>query len=229
MRPPDDIGVFFFGDSICIGQYVSIHKGWVTRISAALTEFGVEIGRTISVTNVSSSGRITREALERMPYEIQSQKPDVVLVQFGMNDCNYWESDNGLPRVSPKAFAANLEEIVDRLTAAGAKAVLLITNHLTARTTQSMRGCDISYQESNERYNELIRDVAANAADHVTLIDIEIVFKNYIKGDSERLHELLLPAPDSLHLSEKGHNIYYDAVLPLLKETVTDMVGSMHV
>ena len=28
------IRVFFFGDSICFGQGVSIHRGWVTRIAS---------------------------------------------------------------------------------------------------------------------------------------------------------------------------------------------------
>ena len=90
MATPDETRIFFFGDSICVGQYVSLHKGWVTQLSAAFADFGEARGHRISVTNASASGRITREALERMPYEIQSQHPDIVIIQFGMNDCNHW-------------------------------------------------------------------------------------------------------------------------------------------
>ena len=83
------IKVYFFGDSICVGQYISIHKGWVTRTSAELEELGKKYNHQIIVSNASANGRITRQALEQMPYEIQSRHPDILIVQFGLNDCNY--------------------------------------------------------------------------------------------------------------------------------------------
>jgi len=201
------INVFFFGDSICIGQYVSIHKGWVTRTSAEMSELGQKYKRQVIVTNASASGRTTRQALEQMPYEIQSQHVDILIVQFGMNDCNYWQTDRGLPRVSPKAFAANLEEIIARAFNFEAKKVLLNTNHPNGLDQKTMPFTNISYQQSNERYNKIIREVAARSDSRVILNDVEKSFKTYTNGNRERLLELLLPNPDLLHLSERGHDL----------------------
>ena len=108
------MNLLFFGDSICNGQGIAIHKGWVTRLSASLTAEAEKLGQRLVVINSSVNGRTTRQALETMPYEVQSLAPEIVIVQFGMNDCNCWVTDRGLPRVSERAFTANLVEMIDR-------------------------------------------------------------------------------------------------------------------
>ena len=69
-----------------------------------------------------------------MPYDIQSHEPDLLLVQFGMNDCNFWESDRGNPRVSLDAFRANLREIYTRAFSFGVHNVIQLTNHPSGRS-----------------------------------------------------------------------------------------------
>ena len=61
-RNPDraPLWVFFFGDSICFGQGVSIYKGWVPRLSATLAQVGEERGRAVGVHNLSVNGNTTR-------------------------------------------------------------------------------------------------------------------------------------------------------------------------
>jgi acyl-CoA thioesterase I len=222
----DPVRVFFFGDSICFGQGVSIHKGWVTRISASLGALSQELGRQVLLMNASISGNTTRMALERMPYDIQSQNPDVLIVQFGMNDCNYWETDRGNPRVSPAAFRANLMEIIARGYTFGCRRVLLNTNHPTGRDQSLMPHTTITYQESNERYNETIRSVAQELGDRVVLNDVEAAFRTHINGSADTLRSLLLPAPDLLHLSETGHDLYYDLVFPQVRAAVVEVAAS---
>lgn len=204
----DPISVFFFGDSICFGQLVSPHLIWTTKLAARL-EAALQ-PQTVVVNNASINGNTTRQALERMPYDIQSHRVDFLLVQFGMNDCNYWQTDCGVPRVSPGAFAANLHEIIARAVRFGARRVFLSTNHPTTRT-QPFHGLDLSYQDSNASYNLLIREVAAEAALHspVTLIDIDASCRR-VCAEGTSLAELLLD--DQLHLSRLGHEIYLEAV-----------------
>lgn len=217
--------MFFFGDSICFGQGVSIHRGWVTRISASLDELGRTLGRDVMLNNASISGNTTRMALERMPYDVQSHEPDVLIVQFGMNDCNHWATDRGNPRVSPRAFQANLEEIIQRGIAFGARRVVLNTNHPTGRTVQPMPHSTLTYQESNARYNEIIRRVAEDAGGRVVLNDMERVFREHVEQTGAPLPSLLLPDPDLLHLSVAGHDLYYGAVYPSVREAVLDFAG----
>lgn len=212
--------LIFFGDSICVGQGVSIHKGWVTRLAAHVTEICDARGIDIVVLNASVNGNTTRQALERMPYDIQSHGTDLLIVQFGMNDCNYWESDRGAPRVSPAAFSANLGEIVDRALRFGARKVLINTNHPTTRITSRFPWADCSYQESNARYNELIRQVADSRRAHAILNDVEAGFNELIKR-GHRLESLLLA--DGLHLSERGHDVYFDLICPRVGSLIDEL------
>lgn len=222
MNNSKSIKVFFFGDSICFGQGVSIHKGWVPRISANLSDIALERGCEVMINNASINGNTTRLALERMPYDIQSQEADLLITQFGMNDCNYWETDRGNPRVSPKAFAANLEEIIERAFTFGTKKVLINTNHPTGRDRQKMAHSDVTYQQSNEQYNQIIREVAARQDSRVILTDVEKQFLSRIKGEREKLLSLLLP--DLLHLSESGHDLYFETVYPAVERAVLELI-----
>jgi lysophospholipase L1-like esterase len=194
---------------------VSIHKGWVTRLAAHVTELCEQRSIDVLVLNASINGNTTRQALERMPYDVQSHGVDFMIVQFGMNDCNYWQSDRGVPRVSQNSFGANLDEIVTRAFKFGAKGIILNTNHPTTRTREKLPFTAITYQESNKRYNEVIRRVAQEWGNSVLLNDVEIHFIEMIEsGKVQTLEELLLD--DGLHLSERGHQIYYDAVEPMI-------------
>lgn len=222
-HPNAPLRVTFFGDSICVGQGVSIYSGWVTRIAGELDRIAEQHGREIVVTNASVNGNTTRQALERMPYEVQSHGVDILIVQFGLNDCNYWETDQGLPRVSPTAFAANLGEIVARGRRFGAKRVFLHNNHPTTRNREPFPGTALSYQESNRQYNGIVRAVAGELSDDVVFTDIEAAFQKITRDECGRLEELLLA--DGLHLSRRGHDVYFDVVAEKIKQGVLDALG----
>ncbi|HEV7284178.1 MAG TPA: SGNH/GDSL hydrolase family protein [Kaistia sp.] len=210
--------IVFFGDSICFGQGVSIHRGWVTRISAQLEILGEQMGRRVVVVNSSINGNTTRQALERMPYDVQSQGAEIMIVQFGMNDCNHWVTDKGVPRVSREAFKANLQEIIDRARKHSAKTIILNTNHATLRQHERLAGTDLTYEDSNRLYNEAIRSVAkANLLDTV-LNDMEEAFLETPEGS---LSEYLLD--DHLHLSVKGHDMYYEHISKILGPIIREM------
>ena len=213
-KPP--IRLVFFGDSICVGQGISVHSGWVTRIAASVEEMGKLIGRDILVVNSSVNGNTTRQALERMPYDVQSHHVDMMIVQFGMNDCNYWQTDKGNPRVSLKAFSANLEEIIMRGKSFGAKKIVLNTNHLTARTTHKMPYTDLTYEQSNQQYNGVIREIAQKQGEDVILVDVERIFKDYIREKSMNPQEFVLE--DGLHLNLQGHDLYFNSIYPKLEK-----------
>lgn len=206
--------VVFFGNSICFGQLVSPHLGWVTRISAALATWLGGQKRPIRVTNTSINGNTTRMALERMPFDVQSHGVDVCIVQFGLNDCNHWQTDLGLPRVSPAAFRANLAEIVERARRSGARRIMLQTNHPTMRTRDELGGTGRTYQQWNDSYNELIRAVAKDAGPDVVLNDIAMAWAEKLRNDGPALSDLLLE--DGLHLGEAGHDLYYDLAEPVV-------------
>ncbi len=217
------MNVLFFGDSICNGQGIAIHKGWVTRLSASLTEEAQCFGQSLVVINSAVNGRTTRQALETMPYEVQQMRPEIVIVQFGMNDCNIWETDRGNPRVSPMAFEANLREIVQRVLTFGAQEVYLHTNHPSGRDQKLLAHSTVTYEEQNRRYNQIIRHVATSDA-RVSFVDIEAAFNQATNGDRAQVARLVLP--DLLHPSEEGHELYYNTVQPRLRQSVLRLLGN---
>jgi len=222
MSDQKTIRITFFGDSIFVGQGVSIYRGWVTRLSQYLESYGEQVGRELLVTNASVNGRTTRQALEDMPYTVQSHGVDILVVQFGLNDCNYWESDKGLPRVSVDAFQANLREIVDRGFRFGATYVILNNNHPTSRTSDILPHTSITYEESNQSYCEAIRALSSTFDDKVVFKDIHSHFSDLVGSGSMTIDELLLP--DGLHLSAAGHDAYLSFMKPVITQCIDHLL-----
>jgi lysophospholipase L1-like esterase len=227
-----NIKVAFLGDSICTGYGVSVHDGWVNRVSTVLAR---EYPGVV-VLNSSVNGRTTRQALEIMPYEIQSHPPDVLVVQFGMNDCNRWDTDKGLTRVSALAFKANMAEIIQRALTFGVRRIFVNTNHVTGLDFRKMSNHVWTYQDGNRRYNEIVRECVSWTYDKVAgdqkilLNDIELAFEKYIEYidrsgsyDRKKLLSLLCPKPDLLHLSVTGHELYFKTTYPSICEAIRDV------
>ena len=216
------VKVTFFGDSTCVGQGVSINQGWVTKIAKHLDDYGQRIQREILVSNSSINGRTTRQALEDMPYHVQSQGAEVLVVQFGLNDCNHWVTDRGLPRVSLPAFVANLREIISRGQRFGARRTLLNNNHPTSRDKTIMPGAAITYEASNRSYNAAIRDFAATLPLHVQFQDIEAYFQANL-DEQQPIENFLLS--DGLHLSAAGHERYFRLMCPIIQHAVDAVIA----
>jgi len=215
------ISILFFGDSICVGQGVSINKGWVQQIVNVLDEQLEGLETEVLVTNSSVNGRTTRQALEDMPYHVQGQNPDIVIIQYGLNDCNHWATDKGLPRVSQRAFAANLLEIVERATHFGAKFVLLNNNHPTYRDTEKFPNTDRTYEAFNKQYNSITRSVAVELKGKVIFQDVEDHFNILLERGGDIRQYLL---SDGLHLNEDGHRLYYDLMTPVMTSVVEQLL-----
>lgn len=207
------VTLVFMGDSITEGQYVDLQLGWTdllaTRLKTALAKSGIKI----ACHNRGISGETTRQGLERFPRDVQGLRPDVMTLQFGLNDCNCWDTDEGVPRVSEAAYRANLIEMIARARNFGTREIILSTNHTTLRHRKMAGGKTL--EEQRKRYNELVREVAKETK--VTLCDIDRAF-----GDlsQEALAELLLPEPDLLHLSPKGHTLYAETIYPLVLKAI---------
>lgn len=199
----------FFGDSITAGQYVPLPLHWTTLLSKRLEDRNLA---DVHYSVGAVAGDTTRQGLERFPGQVQSVRPQVVTIQFGLNDCNRWQTDGGLPRVSEAAFQANLHEMISRARRFGTTQVILLTSHPTLRPTVFEDGA--TYEDCRRRYNEITRDVAHES--DVQLLDVEAGFAPY----RTRLADLLLGPPDVLHLSATGHATYANLLEPTLRSAL---------
>ena len=116
---------------------------------------------------------------------------------------------------------ANLKEIIDRSQYWGILEVTLQTNHPTLRDEIMANG--ESYEENNQRYNELIRMVAREKK--VILVDIHDKFMKVLKQNlNVKPNGLLLPYPDLLHLSENGNRLYFEFMKEEIEKAVERVV-----
>ena len=211
--------LYFFGDSICFGQYVSPHETWVTEISQILASKAESFGRGFCVQNPSINGNTTRMALERIGYDLVAHKPDYVWVQFGMNDCNYWASDCGLPRTTPESFEKNLIEIILRAKLS-AKHVWLGTNHPSVGKDKIFDYAPMSYEDNNAAYAHIIRTIPDKLGmpAWLSLVDTRRMIERQLQDSSVSMRDLLLE--DGIHLSLDGHRLYARMVMPYIADVI---------
>lgn len=205
--------LYFFGDSICVGQYVSIHKTWVSMVSKKLEE---DLGDKVIVMNASVNGNTTRIALERMHYDVLSHNPDIVFIQFGMNDCNIWETDKGCQRVALESYIQNLKEMFYRAKANDVKKVLFNTNHPSFLNKPFKYKKNTTYETSNSLYYKALKKIQMNSQD-VLFLDV----REHIESKKYSPEAYLLE--DGIHLNIKGHEIYCDYIYPFIKKTVNEV------
>ena len=215
---PMALTVVYMGDSITEGQYVQPELRWTDIVSSSLNRKFLPSPINLMLLNQGVSGETTRQGLERFARSVQAHQPEVIILQFGLNDCNCWVSDRGLPRVSLTAFRENLKEMIDRARVFGAREIILSTNHPTLRRKVLLSG--ESLEDSRRRYNDVVREIAAEKA--VTLCDIDVAFGSL--GDRE-LEALLLPYPDHLHLSPEGHLKYAATIQPHIERAIEKIIA----
>jgi lysophospholipase L1-like esterase len=215
--PPILVRVVHMGDSITFGQYVDEGLRWTSIISDRLTKKYLDSSINILSLSRGISGETTRMGLERFPADVQSLYPDVLTIQFGLNDCNCWLTDRGAQRVSSLAFKANLIEMIERSRLFGTKHIILANNHPTLRYKVMLNG--ERFEDANARYSEIIHQVAIDAK--VTFCDIRKEFEKYGRDE---LAEYLLPYPDQLHLSVAGNQVYANVIRPLVDEYVQEVI-----
>ncbi len=133
--------------------------------------------------NAGVSGENTAEGLSRIERDVLAHKPDLVTVEFGLNDIRY-EPEKSIPEAQ---FAENLRTTHRLLTAAGSRVLFMtptpIINiyHPYSQGTDyydRWGGCD----QLNAIYVQVIRDVAAELG--CPLCDIYDAFvKKAIEGE----------------------------------------------
>ena len=166
---PRAVTIVFMGDLLPPASTWNSEQRWTTLVSDALNRDYLATPINLLLLNRGVSGETTRQGLERFPSDVQQHRPHVMTLQFGLNDCNCWVTDAGLPRVSEAAYRANLIEMIERARRFGAGHIILSTNHPTLRHKVLLSG--ESLETRRQRYNDHVREVARLT--EVELCDID--------------------------------------------------------
>jgi acyl-CoA thioesterase I len=110
----EDPVILVFGDSISAGYGLAhAEQGWVELLKVRLKAQGYGY----QVINASVSGETTAGGLARLPRALALHHPKIVILELGGND--------GLRALPIAQMRANMGQMVDLATAAGAKVLLL--------------------------------------------------------------------------------------------------------
>jgi len=178
-------------------------------LPAALAARGIRA----RVHNAGVGGGTTVEARERLDRDVRAFSPDLVVIQFGIND-SWIDVDEGRcePRPTRGEYRDNPRYLSRALKADGAQVVLMTPN--------PMRWSDPFYHEvfrknpglldtAGERgLNDLLdlyaqdaRDVAREEA--APLVDVHQAFEEHGRRPGRSIHDLLI-AGDGIHPSARG-------------------------
>jgi acyl-CoA thioesterase-1 len=104
--------VLAFGDSLTAGYGLPASDAFPARLEARLKDEGVDV----KIVNAGVSGDTTTDGLARLDWML-ADKPDFVILALGANDA--------LRGIDPKIVRANLDAMIDKIQASGAKLLLL--------------------------------------------------------------------------------------------------------
>jgi lysophospholipase L1-like esterase len=173
-------------------------------------------GITARVVNAGIGDTTTREARERLDRDVRALSPDLVVIQFGINDS--WISiDEGRrePCMTRDEYRGNLGHLVRTLRSDGVLVVVMTPNpmrwddpvFIEAFTrdpgildTSEERGIDVLL----DLYAADAREVAREEA--VPLVDVHRAFEEYACEPGRSIHDLLI-AGDGIHPNTAGQRL----------------------
>jgi acyl-CoA thioesterase I len=181
------IKILAFGDSLTAGLGVMPEQAFPARLQARLATEGI----AAQVLNAGVSGDTTADGVARLDWAL-ADRPDIVLVELGANDA--------LRGIDPKLTRANLDKILTRFQASGAKVMLL-----------GMLAPANWGREYQQEFAAIYPDLATQHN-----VPLYPFFLDGVATDPT------LNQPDGLHPNAKGAEIIADKIAPLVARLVQE-------
>ncbi len=179
-----DKTVVAFGDSI------TAWTGWVSMLYG---ELGCD------VINAGVGGDRTTHALARIDKDVIEKNPDLVIINFGMND-QALNTSTGKNLTPIAEYEANYRTIIDKIKATGSDIILVAVHDVCTEKygngSPKYDGKDAEGVTYVDRYNEVVKKLA----DEYKLGFLDI---NSLAEDN--LCDLIM---DGIHLSDAGQKQY---------------------
>ncbi|NUQ66605.1 MAG: exo-alpha-sialidase [Pirellulales bacterium] len=177
-------------------------------------------GRNVQMINAGVGGDNTRSAAARFEKDVLAQRPDLVIIQLGINDSaiDVWKGATA-PRVPIDEYERRLEEFVKRIQAQGGKVILMTSNPI--RWTDKLKelyGKPPYNPADPDGFSFLLKDYAERmrqvaARNGIPLVDSFRMFTEYGRVEGRSVDDLLL---DGMHPNDAGHALEADALLEVI-------------
>ena len=184
-----DATIVCFGDSITAGY--AVRRGFPSFLLESLRQRFPD--SKIEMINSGISGDTSQDGLSRLDWAVLSYEPDLVTINFGINDC--------VLGLSLEEFEMNLVEMVRRIRAGPGSEVLLLTSQLLE--TPPYDRLVLDYYQAIER--------VAREMD-VGFVDVHGAWMRRVEQGTP-LSSLILPGLD--HPNEAGYRIIAEELMRL--------------
>jgi len=176
-----------FGDSLTAGYGIPAPQAFPARLEAWLHERGI----AARVVNAGVSGDTTAGGLARLDWAL-TDKPNLVILALGANDA--------LRGIDPSSVRDNLEKMIGKIEATGAKVLLL-----------GMLAPPNWGEEYKRAFDSIFPELAL--AHHLPL------YPFFLEGVAMKPD---LNQPDGLHPNEKGVAVLVDRIAPVVARLIGD-------
>jgi len=182
-----------FGDSITDGY--GVKKGFVSILTEQISKTHPDLD--LVTINTGMSGYTSRGGLYRLGRDVIDHRPDLVTINFGVNDA--------FSGISPEQFSDNLRDMVIRIRDAGCGRILMLS-------------CESIPDDWAEQqvlpYWEAMKTVAGDM--NCVYADVHGKWVRELKGG--RSESDLIISGD-LHPNEEGHRLIAEAVFEAMSES----------
>ena len=193
---------------------------YLERLKQNLFARGIEA----DTLNAGLPGNSTEDARKRFINDVVAFHPDIVIIQFGINDSavDVWkEPPADKPRVEQDKYEENIRYFIRTLKTQNSVPILMTPNPLRwTPMTKKMYGKPPYRSDDSDGFNVLLKDYAKcvrkiSRQTKILLIDVYKAFYDY--WDSKGKDDLLL---DGMHPNDKGHKL----IAELLTEEVVKLI-----
>lgn len=157
-------------------SYEGVYKpneGYTARLNRKLNELFP--AAAVTVLNAGIGGDSARGGLARLERDVLYFKPDLVIVNFGLNDSMSRDIEGGI-----KSYENNMRQIFEKILASGAEAILVTPNFMCSYVSVRVEG-------------EGLRKTAAQAVK----IQNDGILRRYVETARTIAAELNIPIADS--------------------------------
>jgi lysophospholipase L1-like esterase len=218
LLPLGNSTIVSFGDSTTAPRGSLVVYSNILRTE--LPHYGIDA----TVINSGVGGNNTNEAMLRFQTDVRDHDPDLVIIQFGINDSmwNLWESPPATgPEVDLATYTANIATMTQTLKADGARVVLMTPNPMRWNDLLKSYYGAAPYDPNDPMglnatitpYCQAVRDVAT--AQSVPLVDVYNLFVAYDQVAGQSMDNLLL---DGMHPNDQAHQMIADALIGLIAD-----------
>jgi len=187
-------------------EYVPVYRserGYVNGVERRLR--ALYPAAAVTVLNAGISGDNSRGGLARIERDVLSFSPDLVTVNFGLNDSMNADTERGV-----EAYRRNMRSMFEKILASGAEGMLVTPNFMCSHVSVTVEG-------------EGLRGTAVRAAQ----VQNEGILKRYVDAAREVAREMNVPVADAYRRWEQMASCGVDTTA-LLSNGINHPTEEMH-